>query len=568
VVGIYPPMRVSEALKRAEKPPRSAITESLGLEICKREGLQAVVLGAVSRLGSSYLLAVRAVGVNSATLMSSQTQVQTPDEVPVALDKMVAELRSKLGELPAEMKDTSAPLAQVTSGSLDAISHFTQGKELLAMGRFDDARSQFQQALQLDPKFAMARADLGLSYSLRDREGAVKNLYQATQMLSKVTEKERLKILGDYNLFAGNPDAAIGYYQALSELQPLDPAPLINMTGAYLERGDVRLGFETAQRAAAMAPSFIPLRINLVRFALFSGDLAKAYSGIVELRKAVPDNTAGANVMAYHSDVLVTLGKFAEARALLDEMIRAGGDKEVYGRAALADLDLAQGHYADARVQLRAGIAAANKAKNSFFAFKDQILLAEVSPGDPPAGIDQEIETEHDPSLLFLLGKWYASVHQPAKAQKIFDTLNALAEKNADSRLQSLRSMLGAEIALDQGKSADAVQAAEQAVRDQNSTWALEVLGDVYSGAGRDKDAARAYALVLARATERAWLPEDPAFYRVAQLHDRAGVLFQKIGDTAHAREQLQAFVDLGASADPGIPAYEDAKKRLSELGK
>ncbi len=566
VVMVYPPMRVAEALRRAEKPPRSPIGETLGLEICKREGLQALVLGAIGRLGSSYLLAVRAVGANGKTLMSNQTQVQQPDEVPPALDTMVRELRQKLGELPAEMKETSAPLAQVTTGSLEAISDFTIGKDYLAAGRFDDARAQFQKALQLDPKFAMAQAYVGLSYSIRDRERGKQNLYQATQMLSKVTGKERLKILGDYSLFAGDTDAAIGYYQALSELTPLDPAPLLNLSTSYLDRGDVALGQEAMRKAAAMAPSFVPIRINLVRFALYSGDSNAAYSMITELRKIVPDSTAGSNVLGYYSDVLVSLGKFQEARTLMDEMIHAGGEKEAFGRAARADLDLAQGRYEEGRAELRTGIAAAEKIGNDYLAFKNKILLAEI---DPPAAkaLTAGNVTGHDPAMLFLLGKWYATSGHQIEAGKILDALSALAEKNSDAKLQSFRSMVQAEIDLADGKQTEAATAAEQALRDQNSTWALEVLGDIYTSVGRDKDAARAYAQVLARGNERAWLPEDPAYYRLATLHYRAGVAYQKVGDPVHAREQLKAFLDLGSGADAGLPMYQDARARLKSIG-
>ena len=49
----------------------------------------------------------------------------------------------------------------------------------------------------------------------------------------------------------------------------------------------------------------------------------------------------------------------------------------------------------------------------------------------------------------------------------------------------------------------------------------------------------------------------------LAEIHCRAGMLYQKTGDSANARKHLQAFLDLAPQADAGLPTYAEARKAL-----
>jgi tetratricopeptide (TPR) repeat protein len=251
--------------------------------------------------------------------------------------------------------------------------------------------------------------------------------------------------------------------------------------------------------------------------------------------------------------ILVMLGKLPEARRVFQGMIEGGGAKEMMGRGNLADLDLAQGRYREARAHLQAGIAAAKKQDNQYQLWKQKIELATLEgrlEGDPPP----------HPVLLYLLGRFYANAHRSADAAKVLLRFDDLAKQQSS---QLFRSMLEAEIALNERNTDRAVEAAEEATRNLNSTMALETLARAYAAAGRDPDALHTYEQVLARGCERANSFDDPGFHHLAEIHYRAGMLYRKTGDSANARKHLQAFLELAPQADPGLSIYAEARKAL-----
>ena len=54
MIDVYPRSNVSPVLRRMQRDPLTPIDEVVGREICQREGLSAVVLQSITRLGDSF----------------------------------------------------------------------------------------------------------------------------------------------------------------------------------------------------------------------------------------------------------------------------------------------------------------------------------------------------------------------------------------------------------------------------------------------------------------------------------------------------------------------------------
>lgn len=564
-LNVFPSSRVPDVLQRMEKPVTSRIDEEIGREICQREGLEAVVLGSISRLGSSYLLLARAVRPGGQTIVTIHQTIIDASHVPAELDVVVQKLRTGLGESASAVQETSAPLERVTSASLEAIRYYTLGKQRLQAGDPQQAVVFLQKALGLDPNFAMAHEYLGVAYSnLEDDGRSIQELYKASQLATRVSEVERYKILGDYNLVSGNFEEACANYQVLAQLQPRDPAPRANLGLCYEGKFDFDSAIRETQAALQIQP-VVTAEGNLARFYFLKGDEVKAISTAQELLRSHPSHP---EILTTLSRAYLSSGQMTQAEGTFETMVRADGDAEVAGRAGLADLALATGRHREARAQLESTIIAAENRGYKFAATQSRMALAELAlaegtPEQFARAISHVDPTENHPIILLLLGRLYAQGHRPGDAEKIVRTLSTLASQRPFPRHNSFLSLLRAELLLAQGNAAASVEEAQKAVEYENSTLAAETLARCLAAAGKTDEAIRQYELVLARTPERIASYDAPAFHHIVEIHYRLGLLYLKAGQADRGRSELETFLKYWSRPDPDLEIYKDAEKRL-----
>jgi tetratricopeptide (TPR) repeat protein len=110
--------------------------------------------------------------------------------------KAATAMQARLGESMASIQKLSTPYTNVTTTSLQAFHAFSLGEEEHRMGRdFPQASSFYQEALRLDPNFAVAYARLGVAYGNQGAVAkAVEYLKKAYDLRKRVTERERMYI--------------------------------------------------------------------------------------------------------------------------------------------------------------------------------------------------------------------------------------------------------------------------------------------------------------------------------------------------------------------------------------
>jgi len=375
-----------------------------------------------------------------------------------------------------------------------------------------------------------------------------------------------VKILGTYNRVIMDYEKECGYYQLLSQIQPQDPAPYINLGACHVDTFDYAGAIAFTQKALQFVPQS-RVRINLANQLFRKGDNARALEVAEQFKSEYPDDLYAQITLGR---IYLGRGRLEEARRTFEHMAKVGGDAEIEGRLSLADLDLATGRYREAQQELQASLLAAEKNHNPFFAQKARIALALASDKSSKARAGEVMartEASSAPALVnFRLGRAYARTGQLQAANKIARALDTLAEKRDIPAVQALRYLLAAEIALAEHKPTEAVAAAQKAVAYQNSSLALETLARCYQNAGKDQEAAQQYEAVLARGNERVESFDDPAFHNVVEDEYQLGALDQKLGQTDSARTHLQRFLGYWSQADPGLPMYQNAQRLLRAL--
>jgi eukaryotic-like serine/threonine-protein kinase len=217
------------------------ITPDLAQQLGQRLGVKAYLAGSIANLGSSYVIQINAVNVATGEVFARE-QVTANDKTSVlqAVSQAATAMRARLGESMSSIQKLTTPYTNVTTASLQAFHAFSLGEDEHRMGRdFPQAQSFYQQAIQLDPNFAMAYARLGVTFST---QGAIAQalgyMKKAYDLRERVTERERMYIESQYANFQYDLPKALESYKLFAATYPRDAAAWNNMAIVYVETGD------------------------------------------------------------------------------------------------------------------------------------------------------------------------------------------------------------------------------------------------------------------------------------------------------------------------------------------
>jgi serine/threonine protein kinase/Flp pilus assembly protein TadD len=218
------------------------ITPELAQQLGQRLGVKAFLAGTIANLGPSYVISINAVNCATGEVFARE-QETAPDKTAVlqAVSKAATAMRARLGESMASIQKLSTPYTNVTTTSLQAFHAFSLGEEEHRMGRdFPQASSFYQEALRLDPSFAMAYARLGVSYGNQGAfTKAIEYLKKAYDLRERVTERERMYIESQYALQQFDLPKALQSYKLFVATYPRDAAAWNNLANAYGLVGDL-----------------------------------------------------------------------------------------------------------------------------------------------------------------------------------------------------------------------------------------------------------------------------------------------------------------------------------------
>jgi DNA-binding winged helix-turn-helix (wHTH) protein len=192
--------RIQHKLRLMGRPPETQVTGQVAREVCVRSGTAALLEGSIQNVGTRYVLALRSTNCGTGDVLDQeQTEVARKEDVLEAITRMSRDFRKRVGESPATLQEHDVPLAEATTASIDALKAYSLGLQAEASQTEDATIPFFKHALELDPKFAMAYAYLGLEYgSLGSSELATDNIRKAYELANRVSDNERFFISAYY----------------------------------------------------------------------------------------------------------------------------------------------------------------------------------------------------------------------------------------------------------------------------------------------------------------------------------------------------------------------------------
>jgi serine/threonine protein kinase/tetratricopeptide (TPR) repeat protein len=275
-LNLLPGPQVRETLRMMGHSPDDRITPEMGREICEREGVKAFVAGSIANLGTHYVLTLVAVnGRTGEMLAHEQLEAANKEAVLAALSQAAIQLRKQLGESLRSIETFDKTVEQATTTSLDALHAYSLGLRTKDLEGDRAAVPFFERAVRLDPKFAMAHAFLGTTYSnLGQSEQATEMFKTAYGLHDRVSERERFYIDSYYyELVSGDLEKARQTYDLWAQVYPRDDRPHGNLGLIYGYLGQHSKSLVQAQEAVRLNPGSGLRNANLLLSYLHEGRL-------------------------------------------------------------------------------------------------------------------------------------------------------------------------------------------------------------------------------------------------------------------------------------------------------
>ena len=567
-LNIVPESKIQQTLKYMGRRGNERVAPDLGREICQRAGIKAMMTGSIAPLGSHYVLQLNAINcANGDSLAIVQQDVESKELVLKGMDRAASDLRQKLGESLASVKQFATPLDQATTSSLDALKEYSLGHE--AHSRQNDAAAipHFQKAVQLDPNFAMAYGELGVAQGNRGmiKEGEA-SLKKAMELKDRSSDLERFYISGHYYDHIGDTEKAIPIYEQWHQLYPRDTIPINNLTLAYLGLGEFQKALDLALEEMRLEPE-----------SSFSyNDLARAYQHMNrgQEAKAVLDQAVSKKLdfVGTHSRLYVLAAERKDQVAM---------DHEIEVTRGMPDEE----DMFATRAALEAGLG---KLKQSGTTIDDLKSTAEKSQN-----VEFAASAKADHGLWLALAEDCVGSHADAQSSlKIFPngenrgTVATIAAYCGDEATAiKLVNSISTEYPSDtiwNSKRRPAIEALIQ-VRKGKVDEALRILGTAkpielgsgpsglpfttayfrgiaYLKKGDGQHAAAEFQRIL----DFHYLNSVSIFIPLARLQLARAYVLQK--DTANAKIAYQDFLAAWKDADPDIPILKQAKAEYAKL--
>jgi len=571
--SVLPDARMSETLRLMARPVDTKLSVDVASEICERTGSAAVVESSVTSLGSQYLLSLNARNCRTGDVLDlEQARAPKKEDVFKVLGEVANRFQTWAGRsLPSVEKEPSLP-AEVTTPSLEAWRSFS------ASMKAQQRRSQsaeviplLKRATEIDPKFAMAYANLGRLYaSFGESELGAQYIAKAYELRNGVSNQENYFITFNYHRQVGrNLELARQTLESWAQEYPRDVNPhgflaafTTQGSGHYdkaVEEGekaieldpDYSIGYENVAfayiylnrlpEAEALLHKAAERKIEVTEFSLCRYFIAFLRNDQAVMEREMTARQAKLQSQGWfeHQEALTLAyhGRLKEAARLSDRAVSLSRQAGLRERASLFE--------------------GTRAAWNALLENREEATRS----AEAALSLYRSRDADYGPAFALAL------LHDSVRVRKIAAELEKRYPEDTSVQFSYLPALRALE-ALNQGDPAKALEMTQVATPydlavPATAFWSgsffgamypVYVRGLAYSGMGRHREAAAEFQKILDHPGIMLNDPMGP----VARLQLARALAAS--GDRAKSATVYKDLLTLWKDADPGIPVVQEAK--------
>jgi len=571
--------KVQQTLRLMGQPKDARLNSEAAQQVCERTAGAAVLEGSIASVGSQYVLGLRAKDCNTGNILDQEQAVAAKrEDVLNSLSEMSRKFRTRVGESLATVERHSTPLAEATTSSLEALKAYSTANKVNLSSGSAAAIPFVRRVVEIDPKFAMAHAYLGLLYStIGESVLSAESTTKAWQLRDRVSDREKFFIDFSYDRqVTGNLERAYQTLELWLQTYPRGESPSPQgLLGGLATHGTGRFerAIEASTKQITDEPDSYPGYSGLAwsyyfldRFPEAETTLQRAYerkvetpnfpvmrysiavlkgdAGLMDRAMALTKGKRGAEHPMAHIEALalVRSGRLQGARRSSDRAVDLARQEGAYEeatsyQAARAVWEAVCGNAGDGK---RIAVAALDLSKGRDVQYAAGLALAFSGDSSRSETLADDLEKRF-PEDTFVKFTYVPVLRALA-------TLGRGKPADAVERLETTRPY---ELA------ANGLNFGHAYLGGLHSAY---VRGEAYIAARRYAEAGAEFQKIL---DHRGLVGLDPIG---ALAHLQLGRVFALSGDKAKAKTAYETFFALWKDADPDVPIRKAAKAEYERL--
>lgn len=323
-VNVLSDLKVRNTLGHMRRNANDKLDRATASEIALRDGVRAVLLPVVIEVGGQVEVSLEVIDPNSqVTVHTESAKGRGLESILGLVDGVTGRMRLSLGEKVQALAAASTPLPRVTTANLDALRAYARGQQAYVRDQLDDAIGFFQQALTMDPGFALAYLGVFRATISQGRfEESEPWLRKALPLREHLAAREQLLIDAWATEFGPQPAVhAPRKWKALAMTFPDFHAASAHYAWWQFSLGNFQQAYDWASRIALnkYPQRYLPLDLMArVRLAQNRYDEALALFAESERVGQIP-------MSRRHASALVAAGRWMEAEKAMSAL-RVGKD--------------------------------------------------------------------------------------------------------------------------------------------------------------------------------------------------------------------------------------------------
>lgn len=196
-VNVLSDLKVRETLQHMQQKADTPVDRDIGSEIALRDGARALLLPTVAEVGGRLRVSLEVVDPHSqTTVFTMYADGKGLDSALASIDEVAGQVRGKLGEALQSVERASISLPNVATPSLDALKAFAIARSEMDTNRDRErALGLYRRALQLDPQFSLAHADMARLHASLGEVAAARNEWRkALAIPQRLSPREKMRV--------------------------------------------------------------------------------------------------------------------------------------------------------------------------------------------------------------------------------------------------------------------------------------------------------------------------------------------------------------------------------------